>query len=215
MFEFDYIETVRQLSRPFNLILIKYRLLIIVQTQGQISSRASRHTNFAPQTIVSIRSTNLPWKRKQHVTLSKHREETKSRAISPCLFAPSRFTTKLFLIYPDNNRNNVHRWIDDSTKIIRLPSRPSILHRCNLNNLTWWFQANIPRFHDENHTAITTPRNVDSERHFHDNLKSLNPPIRDENKARGGRATAAIMKTSVRVWTTRGRERGGNLSRPI
>lgn len=68
-----------------NLILIKYDHLLYRPNRRSNFIGSHTSSNFAPQTIVSIRSTNLPWKRKHHVTLSKHREETKSRAISPCL----------------------------------------------------------------------------------------------------------------------------------
>lgn len=78
-----------------NLILIKYDHLLYRPNRRSNFIGSHTSSNFAPQTIVSIRSTNLPWKRKHHVTLSKHREETKSRAISPCLHHHETFHSSL------------------------------------------------------------------------------------------------------------------------
>lgn len=75
------IKCAKQAYYMFNFIFIRTIQFTHVRKHGMRSSFIAVVTslNFALQTTVSIRSTNLLWKRKHHAALSKHRQETKSR----------------------------------------------------------------------------------------------------------------------------------------
>lgn len=76
------IKCAEQAYYMFNFIFIRTIQFTHVRKHGMRSSFIAVVTslNFALQTTVSIRSTNLLWKRKHHAALSKHRQETKSRS---------------------------------------------------------------------------------------------------------------------------------------